>query len=214
MHLPCALLSSPRDRSCASILREKQEAADLGGIEFFALKALAKKAVVERGQLAHVKDEKLLLQNMNHPLILGLFSTFQVCMPVGRTHNNIHSTKYSRVFEGDTTKRGLHSKTRFLPERESHRTLLRTDRLYLLVFRFRFQRGETLEYPDRRVINYRRPHPLRMSSVFTLFYQFLQGKSNNLVVPSTNWSFSVVITWCTAPPSSSVGKKHQIQPLF
>lgn len=58
--------------------REKQEAAELGDVEFFALKALAKKAVVERGQLAHVKDEKLLLQNMNHPLILGLFSTFQV----------------------------------------------------------------------------------------------------------------------------------------
>ena len=72
------------DRSCASILREKQDAAELGDIEFFALKALAKKAVVDRGQLAHVKDEKLLLQNMNHPLILGLFSTFQVCMTVGR----------------------------------------------------------------------------------------------------------------------------------
>ncbi|CAM9117745.1 unnamed protein product, partial [Laminaria digitata] len=57
--------------------KEKQEAAELGDVEFFALKALAKKAVVERGQLAHVKDEKLLLQNMNHPLILGLFSTFQ-----------------------------------------------------------------------------------------------------------------------------------------
>lgn len=59
--------------------RAKQEDADLGEVEHFALKALAKKAVVDRGQLAHVKDEKLLLQNMSHPLILGLFSTFQVC---------------------------------------------------------------------------------------------------------------------------------------
>lgn len=58
--------------------RAKQEEADLGEVEHFALKALAKKAVVDRGQLAHVKDEKLLLQNMAHPLILGLFSTFQV----------------------------------------------------------------------------------------------------------------------------------------
>lgn len=58
--------------------RAKQEEADLGEIQHFALKALAKKAVVDRGQLAHVKDEKLLLQNMSHPLILGLFSTFQV----------------------------------------------------------------------------------------------------------------------------------------
>lgn len=58
--------------------RAKQEAADLAEVEHFALKALAKKAVVDRGQLAHVKDEKLLLQNMVHPLILGLFSTFQV----------------------------------------------------------------------------------------------------------------------------------------
>eukprot|EP00903_Cladosiphon_okamuranus_P013311 g12406.t1 len=57
--------------------KAKQEDADLGEVEHFALKALAKKAVVERGQLAHVKDEKLLLQNMSHPLILGLFSTFQ-----------------------------------------------------------------------------------------------------------------------------------------
>lgn len=47
----------------------------------FALKALSKKAVIERGQLAHVRDEKLLLQNMNHPLILELFSTFQVPPP-------------------------------------------------------------------------------------------------------------------------------------
>lgn len=50
----------------------------MGDSQYFALKALAKKAVVERGQLAHVKDEKLLLQNMHHPLILELFSTFQV----------------------------------------------------------------------------------------------------------------------------------------
>lgn len=61
-----------------SFPRKKQEDADLGEVEHFALKALAKKAVVDRGQLAHVKDEKLLLQNMSHPLILGLFSTFQV----------------------------------------------------------------------------------------------------------------------------------------
>lgn len=58
--------------------RAKQEAADLGEHKHFALKALAKKAVIDRGQLAHVKDEKLLLQNMIHPLILQLFSTFQV----------------------------------------------------------------------------------------------------------------------------------------
>lgn len=58
--------------------RAKQEEADLGEVQHFALKALAKKAVVDRGQLAHVKDEKLLLQNMSHPLILGLYSTFQV----------------------------------------------------------------------------------------------------------------------------------------
>eukprot|EP00904_Undaria_pinnatifida_P007854 jgi/Undpi1/4199/HiC_scaffold_16.g07566.m1 len=57
--------------------KAKQEEAGLADTEFFALKALAKKAVIDRGQLAHVKDEKLLLQNMNHPLILGLFSTFQ-----------------------------------------------------------------------------------------------------------------------------------------
>ncbi|CAN0426315.1 unnamed protein product, partial [Ectocarpus sp. 12 AP-2014] len=57
--------------------KAKQEEADLGEIEHFALKALSKKAVVDRGQLAHVKDEKLLLQNMTHPLILGLYSTFQ-----------------------------------------------------------------------------------------------------------------------------------------
>ncbi|CAM9156617.1 unnamed protein product, partial [Hapterophycus canaliculatus] len=57
--------------------KAKQEEEDLGEIQHFALKALAKKAVVDRGQLAHVKDEKLLLQNMSHPLILGLFSTFQ-----------------------------------------------------------------------------------------------------------------------------------------
>lgn len=60
------------------LARAKQEEADLGEIQHFALKALSKKAVVERGQLAHVKDEKLLLQNMTHPLILGLYSTFQV----------------------------------------------------------------------------------------------------------------------------------------
>lgn len=53
---------------------------DLGGAKHFALKALAKKAVIDRGQLTHVKDEKFLLQNMNHPLILGLFSTFQVLL--------------------------------------------------------------------------------------------------------------------------------------
>lgn len=58
--------------------RVKQEQADLSDVEHFALKALAKKAVIERGQLAHVKDEKLMLQNMNHSLILTLYSTFQV----------------------------------------------------------------------------------------------------------------------------------------
>lgn len=72
--------SKPHDR--ASKPRAKQEEAGLADTEFFALKALAKKAVIDRGQLAHVKDEKLLLQNMNHPLILGLFSTFQVCTAI------------------------------------------------------------------------------------------------------------------------------------
>lgn len=63
-------------------LRAKQDSADLGEHKHFALKALAKKAVIERGQLAHVKDEKLLLQNMKHALILQLFSTFQVSVCV------------------------------------------------------------------------------------------------------------------------------------
>ncbi|CAM9382820.1 unnamed protein product, partial [Choristocarpus tenellus] len=57
--------------------REKQERSSLQGIPHFALKALSKKAVIERGQLAHVKDERLLLQNMEHSLILQLYSTFQ-----------------------------------------------------------------------------------------------------------------------------------------
>lgn len=72
----------PLHRACGVFFcfcpRAKQEDADLGEVQHFALKALAKKAVVDRGQLAHVKDEKLLLQNMSHPLILGIFSTFQV----------------------------------------------------------------------------------------------------------------------------------------
>lgn len=69
----------PTSKSCC-VDRKKQEEVGLGELQHFALKALAKKAVVERGQLAHVRDEKLLLQNMNHPLILELFSTFQVCL--------------------------------------------------------------------------------------------------------------------------------------
>ncbi|CAM9743876.1 unnamed protein product, partial [Discosporangium mesarthrocarpum] len=55
----------------------RQEESNIRGIRHFALKALSKKAVIERGQLAHVKDERLLLQNMEHPLIIELFSTFQ-----------------------------------------------------------------------------------------------------------------------------------------
>lgn len=72
--------SPPCPSGCVheTVDRKKQEEAGLGGLKHFALKALSKKAVIERGQLAHVRDEKLLLQNMNHPLILELFSTFQV----------------------------------------------------------------------------------------------------------------------------------------
>lgn len=82
------------------IIREKQEEAGLGDIQHFALKALGKKAVLDRGQLNHVKDEKLLLQNMDHPLILKLFSTFQVftCMKVTIKRSltyNMRSVGYS-----------------------------------------------------------------------------------------------------------------------
>jgi serine/threonine protein kinase len=47
------------------------------GIKNFALKALSKQAVIDRGQLSHVKDERLLLQALDHPFILKLYGTFQ-----------------------------------------------------------------------------------------------------------------------------------------
>jgi serine/threonine protein kinase len=47
------------------------------GIKSFALKALSKQAVIDRGQLSHVKDERLLLQALDHPFILKLYGTFQ-----------------------------------------------------------------------------------------------------------------------------------------
>ncbi|CAM9717332.1 unnamed protein product [Chrysoparadoxa australica] len=45
--------------------------------KLFALKALSKQAVIDRGQLAHVRDERLLLQNLDHPFVLAMFAFFQ-----------------------------------------------------------------------------------------------------------------------------------------
>ncbi|KAG5177179.1 camp-dependent protein kinase catalytic subunit [Tribonema minus] len=59
----------------------KQAVIDYGqlspGVKHFALKALAKQAVIDRGQLSHVKDERLLLFALDHPFILKLYATFQ-----------------------------------------------------------------------------------------------------------------------------------------
>ncbi|CAM9686781.1 unnamed protein product, partial [Sphacelaria rigidula] len=43
----------------------------------FALKSLSKKAVVDGGQVQHIKDEKAVLELFNHPFVLRLYTTFQ-----------------------------------------------------------------------------------------------------------------------------------------
>mmetsp|Transcript_21793 Transcript_21793/g.28216 ORF Transcript_21793/g.28216 Transcript_21793/m.28216 type:complete len:852 (+) Transcript_21793:138-2693(+) len=50
---------------------------EMDGHKTFALKGLKKQAITERGQLAHVKDERKLLLILRHPFILRLFCTFQ-----------------------------------------------------------------------------------------------------------------------------------------
>ncbi|CAM9541979.1 unnamed protein product, partial [Ectocarpus sp. 13 AM-2016] len=44
---------------------------------FFALKSLSKRGVVEGGQVQHIKDEKTVLELFNHPFVLRLYTTFQ-----------------------------------------------------------------------------------------------------------------------------------------
>ncbi|CAM9614196.1 unnamed protein product [Ectocarpus sp. 6 AP-2014] len=44
---------------------------------FFALKSLSKRGVVEGGQVQHIKDEKTVLELFNHPFVLRLYATFQ-----------------------------------------------------------------------------------------------------------------------------------------
>jgi len=50
---------------------------EIDGHRVFALKCLKKQAIVDRGQLSHVKDERKLLLILRHPFILRLFCTFQ-----------------------------------------------------------------------------------------------------------------------------------------
>lgn len=55
----------------------KQEASSCRGYKCFAMKALSKQAVIDRGQLSHVQDERKMLLSINHPFILKLLTTFQ-----------------------------------------------------------------------------------------------------------------------------------------